>query len=110
MGSLGTRLLTVFLAGLLAGTVVPGEASAQEPPIPSLLPFKQKKPKKKPKKRLKLVVAEEEEEEEPVDPASKKRTKTKGRRLEYDEDLGQVVVKRQRKKSRARDEWEDYLD
>jgi len=66
-------------------------------------------PKEKTKKRLKLVVAGDEEEEE-IDQVSKKRAKAKRRKLEYDEDLGKVVAKRQRKKSRARDDWEDYLD
>ena len=87
-----------------------------EPPvtdesIPSVLESLVAEPaktKKKAKKRLKLVLAEEDTTE--VDPTSKKRGKSKARRLEYDENLGKVVIKRQRKKSRARDDWEEYLD
>ncbi|HEY85070.1 MAG TPA: transcription termination/antitermination protein NusA [Chloroflexi bacterium] len=87
------------------------ETSVTDGSIPSVLESlvaEPAKPKKKPKKRLKLVIAEEDTTE--ADSASKKRGKSKSRRLEYDENLGKVVVKRQRKKSRARDDWEDYLD
>jgi len=76
--------------------------------LESLVAEEPAKTKKKAKKRLKLVIAEEEITE--VDPVSKKRGKSKARRLEYDENLGKVVVKRQRKKSRVRGNWEDYLD
>ena len=42
--------------------------------------------------------------------STRKRSKSKGRTLEFDEDLGQVVVKRRRKRSRSQDDWEDYMD
>ncbi len=87
------------------------ETPVTDESIPSVLEslvVEPAKTKKKAKKRLKLVLAEEDTTE--IDPASKKRGKSKARRLEYDENLGKVVIKRQRKKSRARDDWEDYLD
>ena len=87
------------------------ETPATDKPVPSILESlvaEPAKPKKKSKKRLKLVIAEEDKTE--LDPTAKKRSKSKSRRLEYDENLGKVIVKRQRKKSRKRDDWEDYLD
>jgi hypothetical protein len=35
---------------------------------------------------------------------------TRGKRLEFDEQRGKVVVKRKRKSSRRRPEWEDIED
>lgn len=78
--------------------------------IPSILDsiVEEVKPQQAPKKKLNVytedAIPEVEEE------TTKKRSKTKGRTLEYDEDLGQVVVKRKRKRSRAREDWEDLLD
>ncbi|MBD3327712.1 transcription termination/antitermination protein NusA, partial [Candidatus Peregrinibacteria bacterium] len=43
--------------------------------------------------------AQEREEEEKQD---------KGRRLVFDEDMGEVVIKRKRKRGRRRPEWEEY--
>ena len=60
----------------------------------------------KPVRKLRIVTEVEEVKEEPE--SKKRRTKSKGRRLEYDEDLGRVVVKRQRKRSQP--DWEDYDD
>lgn len=81
--------------------------------IPSILESIVEKPVGAPtkpsKKKIKLVVAPEDEIEE-VDVTSKKKGKSKSRTLEFDEDLGEVVVKRHRKKSRKRDDWEEYLD
>ncbi len=41
---------------------------------------------------------------------NKKKGKSKFRTLEYDEDLGKDVAKRQRKRSRSRDDWEGLMD
>lgn len=40
----------------------------------------------------------------------KKKGKKKRRQLVYDEDAGRVVSKRKRKGSRARDDWEEFID
>jgi N utilization substance protein A len=57
-------------------------------------------------------IAEYEEEEtyeyEEEDEAEERRKKEKKRHLVYDEELGKVVAKRQRKPSRRREDWEDY--
>ena len=104
-------------------TVEPEEAAAPEPVaepetppepgfIPSILESVVKEPpapkKKKGKKRLKPILVEDADMK--LDELAARKAKAKKRRLEYDEELGKVIAKRQRKKSRARDEWEDYLD
>jgi N utilization substance protein A len=56
---------------------------------------------------------EEEEEGEGEElPTAKRRKKgrRKKQRLVYDEDLGEVIVERQRKPGRQRDEWEELID
>lgn len=65
-------------------------------------------PKPKKRKRKEVVVVrtpsssgESEDEDERAD-------QRKGRRLVYNEDMGEVVIKRKRKGSRRRPEWEDY--
>ena len=94
------------------------EAKVEAEPKPTIAPSKEflpsilgttEKPAKKPipKKRIKPVVVSADPLEELID---KKKAKAKARTLEYDEDLGKVVVKRKRKKSRARDNWEEYID
>jgi len=57
-----------------------------------------------------IVEYEEEEEEiyEEEDEGEERRKKEKKRQLVYDEELGKVVAKRQRKPSRRREDWEDY--
>ena len=66
----------------------------------------QKTPKKK---KLNVYIGEDEMEEEVFD-QPKKRSRTKGRTLEFDEELGQMVVKRRRKRSRSRDDWEELIE
>ncbi len=66
------------------------------------------KPREKPKPEKKRVVVvrpttEVQEEEED-------KRRGKGKALVYDEDAGQVVVKRKRKGSRRRHAWEDFDD
>jgi N utilization substance protein A len=60
----------------------------------------------KPKKKGKIVVVttgkEEEEEEED------KSTSRRGRSYVYDDNVGEVVVKRKRKGSRRRSDWDDF--
>ncbi|RMD52463.1 MAG: hypothetical protein D6835_01845, partial [Candidatus Thermofonsia bacterium] len=61
------------------------------------------KKKKQPKI---VVVAPDEEPEEEVE--SKGRRPRKGRQLIFDEDAGEVVVRRKRKGSRKRPDWEEF--
>jgi N utilization substance protein A len=53
---------------------------------------------------------EEEEEYTETDSESERRERRLRRQLIYDEEAGRVVARRRRKKGRARDEWEDFLD
>ncbi len=55
---------------------------------------------------------EEEDEDSELKPSDKKKGKKgkKGRQLVFDENTGRTVAKRQRKGSRRRDDWDDYLD
>jgi N utilization substance protein A len=56
-----------------------------------------------------LEFAEEEEEEELVDKTKKKKRKDPRKRtLVYDEEMGEVIVKRRRKPSRRVEDWEKY--
>lgn len=52
-----------------------------------------------------LKVLNEQEEER-----KKRDSKSKRRQLVFDEELGEVVAVRRRKKGRSRDEWDDFLD
>ena len=81
--------------------------------IPSVLESIIEEPEPVPqpaKKRLSVYIGSDDETEEDEAAASKKRSTSKGKTLEYDEELGQVVVKRRRKRSRSRDDWKEYLD
>jgi N utilization substance protein A len=87
---------------------VAAEANEEEVEvIPSILESVVEKPKEK--KRLRPVFIEEEEEEEDPE-ASKRRTKAKGRTLEFDENLGQVVSRRRRKPNRQKGDWTDLYE
>lgn len=88
-----------------------GEA---EPPIddlsqslieaaPVVQPKKQKKPKKKP-----AVVIARPTTAPAQEPEDDRRRRSKGKQLVLDEESGEVVVKRKRKGSRSRPEWEEY--
>jgi transcription termination/antitermination protein NusA len=61
-------------------------------------------PVKKKKPSVVVVSPSSTEEESELDEKGHRR----GRRLIFDEDLGEVVVKRKRKGSRGRPEWEDF--
>ncbi|MCB0055718.1 MAG: transcription termination/antitermination protein NusA, partial [Caldilineaceae bacterium] len=90
------------------------EVAEEAPPIPEIDDLS--------RSLVEEVVEEEEEEEAPapvviVRPVSKsdedddeeaRRRGRKGRELVFDEDMGEVVVKRKRKGSRRRPAWEDY--
>ncbi len=52
-----------------------------------------------------LEVLNEQDEER-----KKRDSKSKRRQLVFDEELGEVVAVRRRKKGRSRDEWDDFLD
>ncbi len=64
---------------------------------------KEKEPKKKPSV---VVVKQSKTEPEPTDDS--KSIGKKGRQLVYNEDAGEVIVKRKRKGSRRRESWEDF--
>src|SRR5690606_6985177 len=64
-------------------------------------------PRRKPRRETAEPVPDEEEVELEDKP---KRGKKKKRQFVYDEDRGEVVAKRRRKGSRARGEWDEYLD
>ncbi len=63
-------------------------------------------PKEKPVITLARTPRSERFEEE----EAKKDRRTKGKQLIYDEDSGEVVVRRKRKGSRRRQEWDDFGD
>ena len=77
----------------------------------SLVDLPEKKVKKEapPKKKVVVVHAPTVLEEDEDDAASRGRSR-KGKELVYDEDAGRVVVKRKRKGSRRRPDWEDFGD
>lgn len=100
-----------------AEEVVPTEASPEPEEEPEPEPadiiddlsqslVKQKEEKEAKRKKAKVVIVEEPAPE-PVAPEAPKR-KRKGRQLVFDEDAGEVVIKRKRKGSRGRDDWEDF--
>lgn len=61
----------------------------------------------KPKPKPGVIIARPVREEEPDDDAKRKQ---KGKELVFDESQGKVVVKRKRKGSRRRPEWEEFGD
>ncbi len=70
----------------------------------SLIELVEAAPKPAPKKKPSIVVVRPTAEEE----AEKQKAQTrKGRHLEYNEESGEVVIKRKRKSSRRRPEWEE---
>lgn len=80
-----------------------------EPLVP-LIPLPEK-PKAEPRKNKKVVVitnVEDKDAEE--EERNKNRKPQKGKELIFDEDAGRVVVKRTRKGSRQRNDWDDDLD
>ena len=92
----------------------------EQAPVPQQ---EQQKPVRKVFRRLRPEpeYEEEEESEEPEieldevlseqDEERKRReSRRKRRQLVFDEELGEVVAVRRRKKGRGRDEWDDYLD
>jgi N utilization substance protein A len=90
-------------------TKVEDKESAVES-LPSIIETAVEQPKKE-KKRLKPVFVDEEAAVDDTD-ASKRRTdtKSKSRTLEYDENLGQVVARRHRKRSNRKDDWGNLYD
>ena len=92
----------------------PAEADLEAEPEPVIddlsrpLVQPQEKPKKKKQEKAGVIIARptpsfEPEREQPAE----KRKGHKGKRLVYNEDAGEVVIKRKRKGSRRRPEWED---
>jgi N utilization substance protein A len=89
------------------------EPEATEPEaIPSIIESILDKPEAvevQPKKKLNVYV-EDNVADQSEETTSAKKQSRKSRTLEYDEDLGQVIFKRHRKRSRSRDDWEEHLD
>lgn len=81
----------------------------------SLIDLPEKKVEKAPRPQKKVVVVrapgmpDEDEDVEAEAEAARGRSR-KGKELVYDEDAGRVVVKRKRKGSRRRPDWEDFGD
>jgi transcription termination/antitermination protein NusA len=97
-----------------APEAVPAEEAPAAEPVSAIddlsrpLVSPEPKPKKAKKKAPPVVIvrpAERQQTEEEEEDAERQR---KGRSLVYDEDMGEVVIKRKRKGSRRRPEWEDY--
>ncbi|MCA9979335.1 MAG: transcription termination/antitermination protein NusA [Anaerolineales bacterium] len=80
----------------------------------SLIDLPEPEPEKKETKKKKVVVVRapgQPDETEDEDEAERERRRSrKGKELVYDEDAGRVVVKRKRKGSRRRPDWEDFGD
>lgn len=78
----------------------------------SLIDLPQTKKKKKAKKKKVVVVRTPDnvDDEEDLDEEERRSRTRKGKELVYDEDAGRVVVKRKRKGSRRRPDWEDFGD
>jgi len=97
-----------------APEAVPAEEAPAAEPVSAIddlsrpLVSPEPKPKKAKKKAPPVVIvrpAERQQTEEEEEDAERQR---KGRSLVYNEDMGEVVIKRKRKGSRRRPEWEDY--
>ncbi len=67
-----------------------------------------KEPKKQPEPKKPAVVVARPTTTPEVDPEEERRRGRKGKQLVLDEKSGEVVVKRKRKGSRHRPEWEEY--
>ena len=93
------------------------EAEEPEESIPAiddlsrpLVEIKEKaKPEKAPAKKPAVVIARPSREEERLQ-EQEKQSRRKGKSLVFDEDMGEVVVKRERKRGRGRPEWEEFED
>ena len=69
----------------------------------------QTEPKKEEKKQPSIVVVRRTDEaDDDSDDDSTEGRGRKGKSLVFDEKIGQVVVKRKRKRNRRRDEWDDF--
>ena len=86
----------------------------EEPPPEIQLPAKPEpepeptpKPEKPPKRKRVITPARREEGEDLLTP--KKKTRKRKRKLVYDEEAGEVIVERQRKRGRGQD-WDDLID
>lgn len=86
------------------------EEAAEAVPVEAEVSVEEMKPAEEAIEEARPIVEYEEEEEiyEEEDEGEERRKKEKKRHLVYDEELGKVVAKRQRKPSRRREDWEDY--
>jgi len=76
----------------------------------SLVEQVEEPPKKKPAKKPVIVVKPTPTAEESADEEDEDRSRVKGKQLVFDEQRGKVIVKRKRKGSRRRPEWEQFED
>ncbi len=88
-----------------APTEAPAEARV-EPQAETVTPAEAVEAPEAPQPALEEMVLEEEGEEGELGKGGKKKGKTKGRTLVFDERLGAVVARRQRKPGRERGGWE----
>jgi N utilization substance protein A len=90
------------------------EEAAEAVPAEVEVSVKEMKPAEEAIEEEEEPTAEYEEEEEEAyeyeeeDEVEERRKREKRRELVFDEELGKVVAKRQRKPGRRREEWEDY--
>lgn len=72
-------------------------------------PVLERRPVEKPKPQptTPVIVPARHEENEEIEPDTKKRKKKKRRQIVYDEELGETVTKRKRRRG-ARDDWDEY--
>jgi N utilization substance protein A len=87
----------------------------EEPEVKPEPAPKAEEPAKKPKKPVIMPARREEDEEEEEEPKKRKKGRKKSRQLVYNEDVGEVVSTRKRKRGRPDDyvdygKWEDYVD
>ena len=93
----------------LLSDIVPDVLDDLATPLVSLVkPVRKEEPKKKPKKLV--VVRTPEEEAAEAEKEANKSKAQKGKEMVFDEELGRMVVKRKRKGSRVRNEWEEDDD
>lgn len=67
-----------------------------------------KKPKRTAPQKKKVVVVKPTTTSSEDDDSADARGRNRGRQLVYDEKMGEVVVKRKRKGSRRREDWDDF--
>lgn len=88
--------------------VEPEPLSAMDDLSKSLVDVEPKKPKRTAPQKKKVVVVKPTTTSSEDDDSADARGRNRGRQLVYDEKMGEVVVKRKRKGSRRREDWDDF--